>query len=826
MRYKALKSSVPTVIGIAIFVPYSALSSPILFPKNVIAQSHQLNLEVVNRHYQLGIQNYQAKEIEESILHLEKALEGYRLLKNRQGQSNALTMLGTAYLSQEEYYQAIKILNEFLPIAYDLRSQGEAFSNLGRAYNALGQYGLAIQATQKALIVMDQLKDLKGQGRVLINLGNIYESLGNYSLAKKAYGKSLKIAEEVNDNDVEQKILVNLGLIETNLNNHSQALEYLNQGLLMLENDNKSAEKSSILINIGNIYHKQENYNQAYFFYDKSRAISEKNSHYNIQFSALGSLALVSSKIEDTQKALQYYNQALAIAEKTNSPLLKARLLNNFSHTLFNARKLSAAESNLNNAIQILDDLRTNLDDISLVSLFDTQVFTYNLLQQVLVAQERKKDALVMSEHGRARAFMTTLSQQLATIDYPPNLEEIYHIAKTRQATLVEYSIIPDDNFIHQGRLQGKASQLYIWVIQSSGKIYFHQENLTTQDISLNQLIKNTRKSMDLSGRGTVTVRPRHAGRQAQQTQNLQKLHQILIKPIEKFLPKDPQEQVIFIPHRDLFLVPFPALLDKQENYLVTKHTILTSPAIQVLDFTRQQQKNIASSPAQNVVVVGNPTMPESLDLQPLLQAEEEAKEIAQLFASQSLLFLNEKATETAIKTQLSDAKIIHLATHGLLDTDEISISTDNADITDRDIAENIALKTQLKNGAIALASSDQDDGLLTYEEIFDLDLQAELVVLSACDTGRGEITGDGVIGLSRSFIAAGAPSVIVSLWSVPDAETAFLMTEFYRNLQEKKLDKAQSLREAMLTAIKKHPDPRNWAAFTLIGGRGINSKF
>ncbi|MFN9818576.1 MAG: CHAT domain-containing protein, partial [Pseudanabaena sp.] len=92
-----------------------------------------------------------------------------------------------------------------------------------------------------------------------------------------------------------------------------------------------------------------------------------------------------------------------------------------------------------------------------------------------------------------------------------------------------------------------------------------------------------------------------------------------------------------------------------------------------------------------------------------------------------------------------------------------------------------------------------------------------ELVVLSACNTGRGKITGDGVIGLSRSLISAGVPSIIVSLWSVPDAPTAELMSDFY-TLLEQNPDKAQALRQAMLKTMKTHPDPRDWAAFTLIG--------
>jgi CHAT domain-containing protein len=90
-------------------------------------------------------------------------------------------------------------------------------------------------------------------------------------------------------------------------------------------------------------------------------------------------------------------------------------------------------------------------------------------------------------------------------------------------------------------------------------------------------------------------------------------------------------------------------------------------------------------------------------------------------------------------------------------------------------------------------------------------------VILSACDTGRGRLTGDGVIGLSRSLISAGVSSVIVSLWKVPDKTTAGLMPEFYRQLQRNP-DKAQALRQAMLVTMKKHPNPGDWAGFTLIG--------
>lgn len=148
----------------------------------------------------------------------------------------------------------------------------------------------------------------------------------------------------------------------------------------------------------------------------------------------------------------------------------------------------------------------------------------------------------------------------------------------------------------------------------------------------------------------------------------------------------------------------------------------------------------------------------------------------------------------------MASASIIHLATHGLLEYGDPEASG-----------------VQDMPGAIVLAQAGQADGLLSSSEISTLDLTADLVVLSACDTGRGDITGDGVIGLSRALISAGVPSVIVSLWNVQDDSTEMLMSEFYRQLQQQP-DKAQALRQAMLKTRQEYPNPHDWAAFTLIG--------
>ncbi|NER49921.1 MAG: CHAT domain-containing protein [Symploca sp. SIO1A3] len=399
------------------------------------------------------------------------------------------------------------------------------------------------------------------------------------------------------------------------------------------------------------------------------------------------------------------------------------------------------------------------------------------------MAQNKPQKSLLISERGRAKALVDLLLSKQSLTPQHPNLQEIKTIAQEQNATLVEYSVINN-------------SELYIWVIPPHGEIQFRTVNLP-QDISLQQLVKVSREQIGIRGRGNNNATPQTNDA----TNHLQQLHQLLIAPIADLLPENEEERIIFIPHRELFLVPFAALQD-QNTYLIEKHTILTAPSIQSLSLTRKHRQRVKNLPGE-ALVVGNPTMPKFKNLSPLPGAETEAKKIAEMLNTEPLL--GAEATEKTIVEKLPKAKIIHLATHGLLD-DISGVGSP---------------------GAIALAPSGKDDGFLTSRDIMEkygltntTPLQAELVVLSACNTGRGDIKGEGVVGLSRSLIAAGVPSLVVSLWKVPDHATQELMVEFYTNLYERKLDKAQALRQAMLTMLEggENPDPLDWAAFTVIG--------
>lgn len=185
-----------------------------------------------------------------------------------------------------------------------------------------------------------------------------------------------------------------------------------------------------------------------------------------------------------------------------------------------------------------------------------------------------------------------------------------------------------------------------------------------------------------------------------------------------------------------------------------------------------------------------------ALDKSPLKIAERGDNQALVDLLAQSLPTKNVNTpTSEEIKqvAKMSNARIIHLATTGFL------------------------IKSLEIPGVLAFAPSSQDDGWLTGGEVSKLKLNADLVVLSSCDSALGKITGDGVIGLSRAFFVAGANSVIGTLGDIPDASTATLMTEFHSNFS-KNPDEAAALRQAMLVTMKQYPNPQDWAMFILVG--------
>lgn len=758
----------------------------------------------------------------------------------------------------EPWQKALKLYQEIS----DNENQAVILEQLGNADYCLSDYTKAIESYNDALEIAKKSNYLQRQVKNLANLGNVYNSLADYETATKYYNDALKILEQNQDAQLKAEVLQSRGNIYISQGKYNEAIQDLSQALAIDKNDS-SVVKSKV--NLAKIYYLLGDYNKAIQYYKEVAELIPSES--------LGGLGNVYLALGDTAKAIDFDQQSLAKAQQNEEKETEGNALNNLANALRQAGKLPEAEKHLRDAIAIWENLRITLDDANKISIFEKQTRTYRLLQKVLIAQNKITEALEVSESGRARAFIELLSKRLSPnqteqLKVPAlNTEQIKQVAKNENATLVQYSIVTNE-FKVDGKLQTQDSELYIWVIKPTGEIKFYPVDLNPllqqQNTSLRDKVVQTRQSIvkgvNVASRGNnITLTPgdrvklndddpdweawqvisvdvknskitirlpsweaskpaierpiadvakkigiNSSGANAKNLQ-LQELYQLLIQPIADILPKEETARLIFIPQDALFLVPFPALQDPSGQYLIDKHTILTAPSIQVLESTHKLRQKVPGSP-KDILIVGNPTMPKvskkpgelPQQLGALPGSEKEALAIASFWKTQALI--GNQATKKAVLQKLPLAKIIHLATHGLLD-----------DIRGL-------------GSSIVFAPEGQDNGLLTAEDILNLysppqgsALSAELVVLSACDTGQGRLTGDGVIGLSRSIIAAGVPSVIVSLWSIPDAPTAELMTEFYENFR-KNPDKATALRQAMLTTKKKHPNPAEWAAFTLIG--------
>ena len=262
-----------------------------------------------------------------------------------------------------------------------------------------------------------------------------------------------------------------------------------------------------------------------------------------------------------------------------------------------------------------------------------------------------------------------------------------------------------------------------------------------------------------------------------------QQLYQELLQPFAAQL--DQAKLVCIVPHGILHYLPFHALR-AGDKYLIERWPMIYAPSLNALWLCRRHNPSAQGS----MIVFANPQAPAGLPSLPF--ADQEARDISAESAHAQVLS-GGQATETAAKQQSGGKDIIHFATHGELNPYAPLLS------------------------CLYLTPDQDNDGRLEVHEIFDLRLNASLVTLSACQTALGAVSdGDDMVGLSRAFMYAGTPTVLASLWRVPDQSTAALMADFYGALT--KTDKARALQQAQCRALHAGKSPYQWAAFQIIG--------
>jgi|GEM_PF-3154578 len=410
--------------------------------------------------------------------------------------------------------------------------------------------------------------------------------------------------------------------------------------------------------------------------------------------------------------------------------------------------------------------------------------------------------ALVASEAGRARAFQDLLaggnigvvkenvndSVKIGFVNrgYAPALsgENILDIVRQRKSTVVEYMMTK--------------SELFVWIISPQGRVDMIRHPLDRNALkeSVDTFVKLVEPvSCTPEERKAIAIRLK---------QTLQSLYTILIEPIpERLLPDNQDDPVTIVPFEELLRVPFNVLIDKNGRYFIDKHALVFSSAISVLGNTHENKAKLQASDNFRLLAVVNPKPLPEAGVDQLDETETGFQNLVKFYPEtrKEDVLVGGNATKANLKSRLQAGghSVIFFGTHG--------------DINDTDALQSSIMMAKLDGG------KGQEDGKLRIADIFNLDVRSDLSILSACSTGRGALSPDGVNGLSRAFFLGGSATLMTSLWSIPEKMSIQQVYEFTEYWRSKGMSKANALRTAQLNAMRSYPDqPEVWASFQLYG--------
>jgi len=445
------------------------------------------------------------------------------------------------------------------------------------------------------------------------------------------------------------------------------------------------------------------------------------------------------------------------------------------------------------------------------VSLSDIRSFPYRNLAAFFVFVGNPDKALYVAELARARALADLMATRYSV---------------ERQISADQQSWIGIENIMKQESncsclyISNYEEKIFLWILKTSGVIHFRTITVNESNIaagssdSLDDFFAKSLRSFgilpeeDCEDRSLNDIEPKpdvsheeelatlRQGRGEDDSElNLILFYNMIIAPVVDLLEGS---EIVIVPDRHLYHVPFPALLDDSGKYLSDTFRIRTIPSLTTL-------KCIQDSPTDyhsqcGVLIVGDPEVGRvryngrRTTFKPLPFARKEAEMIGRLLSVPPLL--GEKATKKTVLEMLHSAGLIHFAAHGDAERGEIALSP-------------IRSTGKLPK---------EQEYLLTMSDISEVQLQAKLVVLSCCHSGRGKIRAEGVIGISRAFLGSGARSVLVALWALDDKATEQFMSRFYEHLVGGE-NASESLHEAMKWMRSNGwSKVRQWAPFMLIG--------
>ncbi len=761
-------------------------------------------------YHQLGL-------ADSALLCLREALALSQALQHRERQFETLNFCAEIFQglgrldSAGFYYRRALALQR---AAHESAAPPVIFINLGAALHALGNPGVALSYLQRALTSLPP-QEHGLAGVACNNLGRVLQTLGRSDSALVYFRAALEHRRAAGDRFGEAVTLNNMGYSFDLLQQLDSAQVYYRRANAAWQQQCRPSDQGMTLINLGRIWLEQGRPDSALAYLSRGLHLKAAAGDRSGEAWALNDLGRVYQQRGDHELAREYYHRALARLREVGDRSREGVTWYNLGRLFHEA----GPQQNLERAIACYDSAAqaraavrrlAGADDNRLsfaeqdVQLFEQWVLACLAMDKKWGRENAHAAALAAAERGRAQALLDLLPNSKFQRSDNTSLiaEGRQYVQQMQQAGvgLLSYLVTADT--------------LVVWFVLPTGES--HLQRVAVSRDSLAQLVNAMRWQLGAEAGGRVVPALERGLRPAARSLHVANaaftLAKLLLPPALLLSRLPDTSELVIIPHGSLGFLPFAALpVDSLGGCLGMQQALRYAPSLTLLAGLEKKQRlrNTARGPARfaSTLIAANPKMPnrptasgESMRLPPLSGAEQEGLWLARKLKVHALL--GAQATESAVREKLPSATLAHFATHGCA----------------------FAAEAQVRESFLALASDAKEDGWLTVGEIMDekIELAAELIVLSACQTGLGNLKqAEGIVGLQRAFLAKGAASVLVSLWNVSDTATQILMKAFYTHWLEDpdrpgKTRALQRAQQEVRQAGFEHP--RYWAAFQLVG--------
>ena len=726
-------------------------------------------------------------------------------------QGDAYGSLGYAYRSLGDFRKAIEYHEKHLEIAIEIgdrdrAQEGDAYGNLGNAYSSLGDFRKAIEYDEKHLEIAIEIGDRARKGRAYGSLGSDFFLLGDFRKAIEYYEKSLKFAIEIGDRVGEGRAYGNLGNAYRSLGDFRKAIQYLEKDLKIAIEIGDRVGEGAAYGNLGCACSSLGDVRKAIEYHEKHLKIAIEIGDVVGEGGAYGNLGCDCILLGDFRKAIEYHEKHLKIAIEIGDRAEEGTAYHNIGNGYCGLGQFDIAVGNFVSAMGVWNTLRSLLksEDNWKMKFREQYEMTYTFLWRSLLRIGKINEALVAADQGRAQTLNDNLLIQYGLASHSP-----YATFDSKGTTIRLFTELSSQIIF----LALDGLRMNIWFLSRGQKVAFRQGKLEAdirEKDPIRALLQAALRKIE------AEVKVRCEDRTFDELDNECPSKRELCKEVEKSYQSSDNP---FRPFYDAVIGPIVDLLGSQydELVIVSDGALCVTPWPAIVESIRirtvpslTSYQLITSVPEGHhkktgALLVGNPWLKE-LKKPPhdLPFAQEEVEMIASILNTRPLT--GREATKAEVIKRMSSVGLIHIAAHGNERTGEIALSP---------------------NPGWTSEFPQKTDYILGMSDVQAANLRARLVVLSCCHSGRGRISkGEGVVGIARAFLAAGARSVLVALWAINDEATMVFMKSFYQHLKEGKTASA-AVHQAMksLRESEKFSEMRHWAPFQLIGD-DVNIEF